>query len=244
MLLTRYQLKTRNAEEFIVEGSVGADKRRAQHLRSMDALRRRIDEHLSVLLIIFPHLHQVSLDRSQAPTAQNLYLPSSFSEDQIKEYGMSKLAEQEGQLRVGNAHDHLSSLRDALGLRSLLLQAKEENIRGQVKTTRAEATISRASAVVQRHEAGYRRNYAPFKKLKVGTGPGDSGEGLQELKEGDLKSLRSFIDNNTYTGNPAELPWIWRISGGVIGERSGTGDVRKAVESWEQEGERGYKWRQ
>ncbi|KAG9044752.1 hypothetical protein FS837_007576 [Tulasnella sp. UAMH 9824] len=94
----QYQLKTRNTEEFIIQGSSGADKRRAQHLRSLDALRRRIDEHLLVLLMIFPHLNEVSLDRSQAPTDQNLYLPSSFSDDQHKQYGMLELAEQEGRL--------------------------------------------------------------------------------------------------------------------------------------------------
>ncbi|KAG9044753.1 hypothetical protein FS837_007577 [Tulasnella sp. UAMH 9824] len=95
--------------------------------------------------------------------------------------------------------------------------------------------VVKASAVVQRHVAGYKRNYTPLGKLGVGTGPGHAGEGLQELKDDDLKGLRNFIDNNTYTGNPADLPWIWRISGGVISERSGTGDVSKAIESWEHE---------
>lgn len=202
----------------------------------MDTLRRRIDEHLAVLLIIVPQLHEVPLNRSQAPTAQNLYLPSSFTPTQRKDYGMTKLAEQEAQLRVGNAHDHLSSLRDGLGLRSMLIQAKDANARGQVQTTRAEASIKRAAAVVERHEAGYCRNWDAMKKLGVKTSAGGPGAGLQELQKADLKSLQHFVDDKSYTGNPADLPWIWRINGGVVEGGAGKDDVRKAVESWEREG--------
>lgn len=203
----------------------------------MDALRRRIDEHLAVLLILVPQLHQVTLNRSQSPTAQDLFLPSAFSPAQRKEYGMVKLAEQEAQLRIGNAHDHLASLRDGLGLRSLLVQAKQAHARGQVKTTRSEASIKRAGAVVERHEAGYNRNWDAMKKLGVKTGAGNPGAGLQELQKNDLQSLRHFVDDRSYTGNPADLPWIWRISGGLVGPNTVSGDVRKAVESWEREGE-------
>lgn len=85
-------------------------------------------------------------------------MPSSFSRQQREAYGLDALAKQEAQLRIGNAHDYLSGLRDALGLRGLLVQVKRTHMRGQIKTTRSEASIARAGKVVERQQAGYRRN--------------------------------------------------------------------------------------
>lgn len=123
-LTHRYQLRVRNIAEYVVDGSVGADKRRAQHLRSLDALRRRCEEHLLALAVICPGLPEAATTRSQNPTLQPLYLPSHFSQLERSSYGLAKLAKKEEELRVGNAHDHLTALKDALGLKRLLLETK------------------------------------------------------------------------------------------------------------------------
>lgn len=234
--LTRYQLRTRDVDEYIAEGSVGADKRRAQHMKSLDALRRRIDEHLEALVIVAPGLNSVSLGRAQVPTSQPLYLPSSFSDRQRETFGLGRLAEQEARLRIGNAHDHLSGLRDALGLRGLLLRAKRAHVRGQVKTTRAEASVARAGKVVERHKAGYRRNWDALCELHVGTSEGEPGYGLKPLLEDDIGNLETFIKDRHYNGNPAELPWIWHSVGGSAPFGASTSEVQQSIESWEQEG--------
>ncbi|KAG9041031.1 hypothetical protein FS837_012809, partial [Tulasnella sp. UAMH 9824] len=231
----QYQLRTRDVDEYIAEGSVGADKRRAQHMKSMDALRRRIDEHLEALVIVAPGLDSVSLGRAQVPTSQPLYLPSSFGDRQRETFGLGRLAEQEARLRIGSAHDHLSGLRDALGLRGLLLQAKRAHVQGQVKTTRAEASVTRAGKVVESHKAGYRRNWDAICKLHVGTSEGQPGYGLKPLLEDDIGNLENFIKDRNYNGNPAELPWIWHSVGGSAPHGASTSEVQKSIETWEQE---------
>lgn len=232
----RYQLRTRNLDEYIAEGTVGVDKRRAQHLKSMDALRRRIDEHLEALVTVAPGLNGVLLSRAQAPTSQDLYLPSSFTSTQRETLGLGTLAGQEAQLRVGACHDYLAGLRDALGLRSLLIRAKRTHVRGHIKTTRSEASVARASKVVERQTAGYKRNWIAIGKLGVGTSEGQLGYGLKALEEGDIGNLENFIKDRRYNGNPAELPWIWRSVGGSAPHGASASEVQKSIESWEQEG--------
>lgn len=236
MPFIRYQLRTRNLDDYIAEGTAGADKRRAQHLKSLDALRRRIDEHLEALLIVAPGLISISLNRAQVPTSQDLYLPSSFNSTQIETLGLGPLGEQEAQLRIGASHDYLSGLRDALGLRSLLIRAKRAHVRGQIKTTRSEASVVRASKVVERQIAGYKRNWIAIEKLGVGTSKGQPGYGLQALEDGDVGNLENFIKDRRYSGNPIDLPWIWQSVGGSAPHGASASEVQKSIESWEQEG--------
>ncbi|KAG8940497.1 hypothetical protein FRC04_005223 [Tulasnella sp. 424] len=233
----QYQLRTRNLEEYIAEGTTGTDKRRAQHMKSMDALRRRIEEHFEALLVVAPGLNGVSLGRAQVPSSQDLYLPSSesFTRAQREAYGLKALGDQEAALRIGNAHDYLSGLKDALGLCSLLIQVKKTHIRGQIKTTRSEASIARAGKVVQRQEAGYRRNWKAMVALGVRTSPGQPGHGLQELRDEDVQGLRNIIENREYSGNPAQLPWIWRSFGDSTSSTASASEVQRSIESWEQE---------
>ncbi|KAG8913776.1 hypothetical protein FRC01_004391, partial [Tulasnella sp. 417] len=231
----QYQLRTRNLDEFIAEGTAGADKRRAQHLKGLDALRRRADEHLEAYIVVAPGLRETSLGRAQVPTSQELYLPSSFSPEQREAYGLIALAKQEAELRIGNAHDYLSGLRDALGLRSLLVQAKKTHVRGHTKTTRAEASITRAGKIVKQKEAGYRRNWKAMKLLGVKTTSGEPGYGLQELEDNDIQDLQNFIESPQYDGDPAKLPWIWRSFSGSAPSTSSTSEVQRTIESWEKE---------
>lgn len=235
---SRYQLRHRDLNEYIAEGTAGADKRRAQHMKSLDALRRRIEEHFEALLVVAPGLNGISLSRAQVPTSQELYLPSSelFTRAQREAYGLKALAKQEAVLRVGNAHDYLSGLRDALGLRSLLIQTKKTHARGQIQTTRSEASIARAGKVVQRQEAGYRRNWKAMVALGVQTSPGHPGHGLQELHDNDVQGLRNIIENREYNGNPEQLPWIWKSFSGSTSSSASPSEVQRSIESWEQEG--------
>lgn len=232
----RYQLRTRNLTAYIAEGTVGADKRRLQHIRSLDALRRRCEEHFAALRSLCPEIPEAILGRSQDPTQQDLYLPSSFSLSQRQDYGLTRLAEKEGGLRIGNAHDHLNALKDALGLRRMLVEAKRTHGRGYHHATRSETSIKRASDVVSRHQHGYRRNWDAMVKLGVKLGPGSPAAGLQKLEDSDVQNLRDFIDNRRFAGNSGDLPWIWRLTGNTVAPNASTAEVRQAIESWEQEG--------
>ncbi|KAG8902563.1 hypothetical protein FRC00_002447 [Tulasnella sp. 408] len=232
----QYQLRTRNLDDYIADGTIGSDKRRVQHLRSMDTLRKRCGEHLSALAVLCPDIPEAALVRSQDPTQQNLYLPSSFSKPLRQEYGLTVLARKEGELRIGNAHDHLAALKDALGLQRMLIQAKRAHVRGNEPRTRAETTVKRAGEVIKRHKEGYRRNWILMGKLGVDLVGNDSpAKGLKELKEDDMKSLGEFINSDAYSGNAGELPWIWRTVGTMLLHGAGVTDVKQAVRDWEQE---------
>ncbi|KAG9047221.1 hypothetical protein FS837_002783 [Tulasnella sp. UAMH 9824] len=232
----QYQLRTRSLSDYVTEGTIGSDKRRVQHLRSMDTLRKRCGEHLSALAVLCPDIPEAALVRSQNPTEQDLYLPSSFSKPLRQEYRLTVLARKEGELRIGNAHDHLAALKDALGLQRMLVQAKRAHVRGNEGKTRAETTVKRAGEVIKRHKEGYRRNWTLMGKLGVDlTGDNSPAKGLKELKDGDVKSLREFTDSDTYSGSLGELPWIWRTVGTVLPHGAGTTDVKQAVRDWEQE---------
>ncbi|KAG8947700.1 hypothetical protein FRC04_010544 [Tulasnella sp. 424] len=231
----QYQLRNRNLDEFIAEGTGGADKRRTQHLRSLDALRRRCEEHLSALAIVCPSLPAALITRSQDPTSQDLYLPSQFARSERHAYGLDELATKEGELRVGNAHDHISALKDALGLRSLLVQVKKTHSRGHTQNTRSEASIKRAAQVVKRHKHGYQRNWRAMAKLGVTADDGSPAAGLQELRDSDVRNLKDFLENREYGNQSEELPWIWRSVGKVVSPGASVAEVQEAIENWEHE---------
>ncbi|KIO29005.1 hypothetical protein M407DRAFT_6484 [Tulasnella calospora MUT 4182] len=66
-------------------------------------------------------------------------------------------------------------------------------------------------------------------------GSNSPAKGLKELKDGDVKNLRDFIDGNNYSGSAGELPWIWRAVGNVLPPDAATTDVKRAIRDWEQE---------
>lgn len=220
----------------MAEGTVGADKRRAQHLRSLDALRRRCEEHLAALRIICPGIPETIFIRAQDPTRQALYLPSSFSEDHQKAYKLSQLVKQEGELRIGSAHDHLNALKDALGLRRMLVEAKKTHARGLGQATRYRSSVNRASDVVIRHQEGYRRHWDAISHLGINKETDPRVRGLQDLKQSDVQDLRDFIDSDRFSGKTGELPWIWRSIEVELSSSSSETEVKQAILNWEHEG--------
>lgn len=72
--------------------------------------------------------------------------------------------------------------------------------------------------------------------LGVRTSVGQPGHGLQPLLDEDVQSLQNFINDRQYSGNPAQLPWIWRSVGGSTSLGASASEVQSSIESWEQEG--------
>lgn len=206
----------------------------------MDSLRRKCEEHLVALTTISPSFPHSAIVRSQDPTSQDLFLPSQFTKSQRQAYGLDEIEALEGSLRVGNAHDHLNALRDALGLRGLLVQAKKTHIRGHVQNTRSEASIRRAAQLVKRHQQGYRRNWGAIVRLDVGMGPGSPAAGLQELRDSDVKNLKDIIDSSRPGARSDGLPWIWRSMGNLVRPGASAMEVQRAIDNWEQEGGKSF----
>ncbi|KIO26892.1 hypothetical protein M407DRAFT_46824, partial [Tulasnella calospora MUT 4182] len=162
-------------------------------------------------------------------------LPSSFSPDHQKAYKLTQLREQEAEFRIGSAHDHLNALKDALGLRRLLTQAKRTHARGQTQTTRYKTSINRASDVVTRHTEGYKRNWKAIGNLDVKKDADSRIKGLQDLQDGDVQDLREFIESDRFSGKSGDLPWIWRSFSTELATDASVTEVKQAIVSWEQE---------
>lgn len=235
----RYQLRSRDLKAYVAEGNLGADKRRAQHLQSLDALRKRCEEHLSALKVLCPNIPETTIVRAQDPTRQPLYLPSGFDPDVQREYNLTRLVGQEAELRIGSAHDQLNALKDALGLRRLLAQAKKQHARGLGQATRYQTSLNRASDVIARHQEGYKRNWIAIRKLGVKIEEDPRVNGLQDLKEADVRDLRDFIDSDRFSGRSGDLPWIWRSFSNDQYPGSSVAEVKQAIVNWEQEGKSG-----
>ena len=66
-----------------------------------------------------------------------LYLPSNFTLQQRKEYGLQGLGKLEYELREGQANDSLERLQECLAEKSLRFRKELRPAKGQKKTTRA-----------------------------------------------------------------------------------------------------------
>ncbi|KIJ48953.1 hypothetical protein M422DRAFT_247327 [Sphaerobolus stellatus SS14] len=84
------------------------------------------------------------------PENQLLLLPSDYDQKIHEAVGLVDLAEIEYRLRVGQAHDCLKKLRDALGLKSFFVRRQRIHATGQQALTRSKTEILRAQRQVDK----------------------------------------------------------------------------------------------
>lgn len=148
--------------------------------------------------------------------------------------GLVELAQLEGQLRVGLAHESLAKVRDFLGLKDSLTRAKRSHIRGYEKVTRSEESIKRAQRLLDQAAVEYRRSYHALERLDWSFAMGTEAGPLKKLKDSDLVHLSHWTEEQRFNKSD-EVSWIWRIAG-----QAGD-DVSE--ESWATEGKCGWQLR-
>jgi hypothetical protein len=137
-----------------------------------------------------------------------LMLPSSFGSEAAIEGGFGFQAEQELELRVGQANDALHELRVQLGYKAFLFRTSIRNANSQKKKTRAFATKSSIEALVR---VQYRR-YLAARKAMIRLGA--SAEILvryQKLTADQLKIGTAAHDPSIHGQRNSTLPWFWTM---------------------------------
>ncbi|KIO19228.1 hypothetical protein M407DRAFT_31119 [Tulasnella calospora MUT 4182] len=228
----QYQVQVKRVE---VEPNPGGDGQRRALLLMEERLRNRIGQHFSTLFRVAPMLQEVDLPRGQPPTVQRLYLPSDFSPKEREQFKLKSFAAKEAQIQIAEAHDALRRLRNALGLKALLVDNLKKHVRGYEKVSRAEGSINSAQKGVEREKEAYRRAWKALKSLEVETGPDKEAGDLQLLLDKDAVPLREFTADRRFIADGTDIPWIWKsVGGGGAYQEPETGVIR-TVTSWNNE---------
>ncbi|KAG9029579.1 hypothetical protein FS837_003515, partial [Tulasnella sp. UAMH 9824] len=220
----QYQLRVKKVE---VGPNPGGDRERRAFLLMEERVKNQIGEHFSTLLRVCPELQEADLVQGQPLTTQKLYLLSDFIDTDWPKYKLEKIAQKEAQMQVAEAHDALRQLRNALGLKALLLQNQKKHVRGYDQNTKARGSIVIPEKGIKRQAEAYKRAWMAICNLGVTVAPNTAAGDLQPLLDGDIVPLREFSDEQRFIGDNDGIPWIWRfisvngtdgeVENGVIG---------------------------
>ncbi|KAG8927115.1 hypothetical protein FRC01_008000 [Tulasnella sp. 417] len=228
----QYQVRVKQLE---VEPNPGGDGERRAFLLMEERLRNRIGEHHSILLRVCPGLQEAELVRGQPPTTQNLYLPSNFIDTDWPKYKLEKIAKKEAQIQIAEAYDALRRLRNALGLKALLLQNQKQHVRGYERNTQARRSVVIAEKGIKRQAEAYKRAWNAICNLRVEVGPNTAAGDLRPLLEKDVVPLGEFSDERRFSRDNEAIPWIWRLMNINGPEREVEKGVIGTVTSWNNE---------
>jgi hypothetical protein len=152
-----------------------------------------------------------------------LYLPSNFSLQQRREYGLQELGNLEYELREGQANDSLERLRECLAEKSLRFRTEVRPAKSQKKMTRAWDSVHRMEDQIKQTVVTYRAARQAIKEL----GEAADLERFQEIQKSDLKMSGDIVEENRVGQRSSVLPWFWRLDRKAKGY---VGDYEKECE--------------
>ena len=139
------------------------------------------------------------------------WIPSLFGWDVCLKNGLQQMADQEIQLRIGQANDSLGKLRMALGQKtSLFVNVVRKAKHSQARTSQARTLVNQANFAVEKHAGSYRRARAALLKL------GAREEILQKFKpltKEDLKVCTDLVKETIVGQRNDKVAWFWRLDG-------------------------------
>jgi hypothetical protein len=141
------------------------------------------------------------------PEQMVLYLPSSFTLQERKEYGIENLGTMEYELREGQANDALERLRECLAEKSLRFRTEVRTAKSQKKMTKAWSSIHRVEDHVKQAVVTYRIARQAIGEL----GGAADLEKFQEITKSDLKMSGDIVEENRVGQRSSVLPWFWRL---------------------------------
>jgi hypothetical protein len=142
------------------------------------------------------------------PENAELGLPSSYRPESLQEAGLSKLAELEADLRRALCNDTLENVRELLGAKALSIKFKNENLRGEKRTTRAEEGLAVHTEKI--YKAQWRYNNSREALIRLGATDKDL-EIYRRLNRSDLRYLNDYISTDSVSLGQGHvtLPWLW-----------------------------------
>lgn len=194
------------------------DLQKTKVQQKANALTRLIEAWSSIQTLYIPGVAALRSSNSpnsegilQKPEQYPLWLPSSL---QGRASCDSTLQEIEWQLRIGQAHDALEELRQALRSRCYMLRFKDRFLRGQGANTRARNCLKAVDVKVEQSAAKYRAAYNAFQELSHLLEKTTSGwnKSLRLLKDEDIRSMTAGTEDRESEGR-RRLSWIWIVCG-------------------------------
>ena len=157
---------------------------------------------------VFDHLSR----RLSLPTSiehEQLLLPSDLSPLEREKCGVTHLVHEELQLRKGQAHDALRSLRAQVKYVMALSHQKNSRknaIHGQYLNTRTGTILSDAI----RKRDGYKQKYRRTREAMIRLGMSEKSEEFPELNDADIWRKDPLRYHKLGDGQKTE-GWIWRV---------------------------------
>lgn len=175
---------------------------------SFEIAKWRKQQH-DVMPDVLNHLPPSRLSPSESTSIEHeqLLLPSDLSPPEREKCGVTHLVHQELELRRGQAHDALRSLRAQVKYVMALSRQKNSRqnaIHGQYLNTRAGAVLSDA---IQKRD-GYKQKYRRTREAMIRLGM--SSEEFPELNDADLWRKDPLQYHKLGDGQKTE-GWIWRV---------------------------------
>ncbi|CAE6473742.1 unnamed protein product, partial [Rhizoctonia solani] len=181
------------------------------------ALQGRIESHRKRRELYVEELEEPDHPRIQRlygeDTGEDLGLPSSYKRETLDAADLSSLVEVERELRRSICRDSLESIKRLLGVKAAAKRFQDQNVRGQVPTTRANATLKDHDLKIRKAQWRYNNSY----KALVQLGASESDDKLfRELKSEHIVPLAQFYKKYAETVGHGRgqhgLPWIWTTS--------------------------------
>ena len=136
-----------------------------------------------------------------------LHLPSNFTLQQRKEYGLEMLGNIEYELREGQANDSLERLRECLAEKSLRFRKEVRPAKSHKKVTRAWDSVHRVDNQIRQAVVTYRTARQAIGEL----GGTKDLKRFQEIRKSDLKMSGDVVEENRVGQRSSVLPWFWRL---------------------------------
>jgi hypothetical protein len=149
-------------------------------------------------------------ENSEKPETTLIWMPSLLNPEDIERLNLKVLADQELELRKGQASDCLQSLRLALGHKTILYRTKLRQAKSTNHKGRAWGDIKAAAIKVNKHVRAYRRARRALEHLGADK---STLAHFRKLQTKDLKVNSDITEENRVGQRSDTLPWFWRLDG-------------------------------
>jgi hypothetical protein len=158
------------------------------------------------------------IDPGSPAEVAELWMPSWVTSEHPFDLALSRLRQEELELRKGQANDCLEKLRQALGDRSVVFREKiHSNKSIHHHGTRSKKELHKITLSINKHARGYRRARAAMMRL----GADDNVlKVYQSLNAEDLAVNKEVTEENRHSQSSDRLAWFWRISNGPHSEKN------------------------
>ncbi|KAG8929550.1 hypothetical protein FRC01_004157 [Tulasnella sp. 417] len=200
--------------------------------------------HYELLRSVSPQLDSLGLS-PEAPETDEICLPSRFTAEEVKQYGLEELLKVEIQIRTGFAYDAIHELRRGLSLRSFWSKHITNQLQTQTKGTKGQTSLQTANARVKDAMRTYDVCWRWLDKVAPASA---KSFGLRKLNQSDILLLSDWQEGKMYKRSNKRLPWFWTLrpqpstSGDDKKDQSESDEpiskLEQALEAWRSEFER------